>query len=192
MNYFTEYWYVWIIFAIMCVFLFSFYGKKFKQVKEKRKQYEEKLAQEKDMFSHRLYEDDNYDGNIIPYLTHEELLIYTMYQLECSLEGGRGSIHSFFITEPYCNYRPYYKEAFETMKCYDIAHLLEEAEKLAILIENDQEDEIDETSEYATYNFSDFTNEFVSLLRSSGIGDKLGEYIKEHKESLKKVNINIG
>ena len=69
------------------------------------------------------------------------------------------------------------------MKCYDIAHLLEEAEKLAILIENDQEDEIDETSEYATYNFSDFTNEFVSLLRSSGIGDKLGEYIKEHKES---------
>ena len=189
MNYFTEYWYVWIIFAIMCVFLFSFYGKKFKQVKEKRKQYEEKLAQEKDMFSHltsdvfdkiepidltravifhinakedRLYEDDNYDGNIIPYLTHEELLIYTMYQLECSLEGGRGSIHSFFITEPYCNYRP---------------------EKLAILIENDQEDEIDETSEYATYNFSDFTNEFVSLLRSSGIGDKLGEYIKEHKES---------
>ena len=48
-----------------------------------------------------------------------------MYQLECSLEGGRGSIHSFFITEPYCNYRPYYKEAFETMKCYDIAHLLE-------------------------------------------------------------------
>ena len=194
----------------MCVFLFSFYGKKFKQLKEKRKQYEEKLAQEKDMFSHltsdvfdkiepidltravifhinaqedRLYEDDNYDGNIIPYLTHEELLIYTMYQLECSLEGGRGSIHSFFITEPYCNYRPYYKEAFETMKCYDIAHLLEEAEKLAILIENDQEDEIDETSEYATYNFSDFTNEFVSLLRSSGIGDKLGEYIKEHKES---------
>ena len=185
-------------------------SREFKQVKEKRKQYEEKLAQEKDMFSHltsdvfdkiepidltravifhinakedRLYEDDNYDGNIIPYLTHEELLIYTMYQLECSLEGGRGSIHSFFITEPYCNYRPYYKEAFETMKCYDIAHLLEEAEKLAILIENDQEDEIDETSEYATYNFSDFTNEFVSLLRSSGIGDKLGEYIKEHKES---------
>ena len=52
MNYFTEYWYVWIIFAIMCVFLFSFYGKKFKQLKEKRKQYEEKLAQEKDMFSH--------------------------------------------------------------------------------------------------------------------------------------------
>ena len=157
MNYFTEYWYVWIAFVIMCIFLFSFYGKKYKQVKERSKQYEEKLAQERDEFSHltsevfdkiepidltravifhinakedRLYEDDNYDGNIIPYLTHEELLIYTMYQLECSLEGGRGSIHSFFITEPYCNYRPYYKEAFETMKCYDIAHLLEEAEKI--------------------------------------------------------------
>ena len=58
-----------------------------------------------------------------------------------------------FYNRTLLNYRPYYKEAFETMKCYDIAHLLEEAEKLAILIENDQEDEIDETSEYATYKF---------------------------------------
>ena len=82
--------------------------------KRKKKTYEEKLAQERDEFSHltsevfdkiepidltravifhinakedRLFKDDNYDGNIIPYLTHEELLIYTMYQLECSLEG---------------------------------------------------------------------------------------------------------
>ena len=37
MNYFTEYWYVWIAFVIMCIFLFSFYGKKYKQVKERRK-----------------------------------------------------------------------------------------------------------------------------------------------------------
>lgn len=210
MDTFTNYWYVWIITGVMCVFLFVFYGRKYKQMKEKRREYEEKLAKEKEEFSHltsdvfdqiptvdltraaifhinakedRLFEDENYDGNLIPHLSHEELLVYTMYQLECSLEGGRGSIHSFFITEPYCQYRPYYKEAFETLKCFDIAHLLEEAEKLAILIENDQEDEIDENSDYATYNFSDFTNEFVSLLRSSNVGEKLGEYVKVHKES---------
>lgn len=35
MNYLTEYWYVWVVFVIMSVFLFSFYGKKYKQVKEK-------------------------------------------------------------------------------------------------------------------------------------------------------------
>ena len=52
MNYFTDYWYVWIIFAVLCVFLFIFYGKRYKQVKERRRKYEEKLAQERDMFSH--------------------------------------------------------------------------------------------------------------------------------------------
>ena len=103
-----------------------------------------------------------------------------------SHEGLRGIIKDHYLNLP--------KELEEFNYYYcdgDTGHvimaipecLLEEAEKLAVLIENDQEDEIDERSEYATYNFSDFTNEFVSLLRSSGVGEKLGEYIKEHKES---------
>ena len=61
--------------------------------------------------------------------------------------------------------------------------MLEEAEKLAILIENDQEDDIDEDSDYATYNFADFTNELLAMIRSSNLAEKLGEYIREHKDS---------
>lgn len=200
---------VWVAFALCCVFLIITFGKRFLQIRANNKKRLEKIEEEKDIFSHltskvfdqtetidltraviyhiqakedRLFEDDDYDGNLIPHLSHEELMIYTLFQVENSLEGGRGSIHSFFILEPYCSYRPYYKEAYEMLNCHEIVHLLEEAEKLAILIENDQEDDIDEDSDYATYNFADFTNELMALLRSSGLADKAGEYIREHKD----------
>lgn len=201
---------VWVLFAFCCLVLIATFGKKFIVMRAKNKERIAKMEEEKDIFSHltsavfdetetidltravlyhiqakedRLYEDDEYDGNLVPHLSHEELMIYTLYQVENSLEGGRGSIHSFFITEPYCSYRPYYKEAYEVLNCYEVVHLLEEAEKLAILIENDQEDDIDEESDYATYNFSDFTNELMALLRSSGLAEKAGEYIRNHKDS---------
>lgn len=210
MEVFTEYYYVWIVFALCCLFLISFFGKRIVRVKNSRKQQEAKFEEEKNLFSHltssifdetdtndltkavifhiqakedRLFNNDDYDGNIIPYLTHEELMIYTLYQVENSLQERNGSIHSFFIDEPYCMYRPYYKEAYELMNCHEIAVLLAEAEKLATLIENDQEDDIDENSPYATYNFSDFTNELKALLRSSGLFNKAGEYIRVHKDS---------
>lgn len=201
---------VWVGFALCCLFLIVTFGKRFLQIRATNKERIAKIEEEKNIFSHltsdvfdqtetidltraviyhiqakedRLYEDEDYDGNLIPHLSHEELMIYTLFQVESSLEGGMGSIHSFFITEPYCSYRPYYKEAFETQNCHEIVHLLEEAEKLAILIENDQEDDIDEDSDYATYNFADFTNELLALLRSSGLAEKAGEYIREHKDS---------
>ena len=210
MEVFTKYYYIWIVFALCCFFLISFFGKRIMRVKNARKQQEAKFEEEKDLFSHltsavfdeadtndltkavifhiqakedRLFDNDDYDGNIIPYLTHDELMIYTLYQVENYLQQRNGSIHSFFIDEPYCLCRPYYKEAYELMNCHEIAHLLEEAEKLAIMIENDQEDDIDENSDYATYNFSDFTNELKALLRSSGLFNKAGEYIRAHKDS---------
>lgn len=210
MEVFTKYYYIWIVFALCCFFLISFFGKRIMRVKNARKQQEAKFQEEKDLFSHltsavfdeadtndltkavifhiqakedRLFDNDDYDGNIIPYLTHDELMIYTLYQVENSLQQRNGSIHSFFIDEPYCLCRPYYKEAYELMNCHEIAVLLAEAEKLATLIENDQEDDIDENSPYATYNFSDFTNELKALLRSSGLFNKAGEYIRVHKDS---------
>lgn len=201
---------VWVAFALCCLFLFVTFGRRFMRISAKNKERIAKMEEEKDVFSHltsevfdqtenidltravlyhiqakedRLFEDDEYDGNIIPHLTYEELMIYTLYQVENSLEGGRGSIHSFFISEPYCSFRPYYKEAYEILNCHEVVHLLEEAEKLAVLIENDQEDDIDEDSDYATYNFADFTNELMSMLRSSNLAEQAGEYIRAHKDS---------
>lgn len=205
-----EFLWVWVLFAFCCVFLVVTFGRRYLMIRDMRKKRMAEVQAEKDLFSHltsevfdatetidltraviyhiqakedRYFEDDEYDGNLIPRLSHEELMVYTLFQLENSLEGGRGSVHSFFISEPYCEYRPYYREALEIHHCHDIVHLLEEAEKLADLIENDQEDDIDEDSDYATYNFADFTNELMAMLRSSNIAEKLGEYIREHKES---------
>ena len=46
----------------------------------------------------RLYEDDNYDGNIIPYLTHEELLIYKM----CIRDRAKAASANGFILTNHC------------------------------------------------------------------------------------------
>ncbi len=205
-----DYFIVWVLFACCCAFLIITFGRRFLIIRASQKERMAKMEEEKNLFAHltsevfdqtetidltraviyhiqakedRLFEDDDYDGNLIPHLSHEELMVYTLFQLESSLEGGRGSVHSFFIMEPYCDYRPYYKEALEIHNCHNIVHLLEEAEKLAILIENDQEDDIDEDSDYATYNFADFTNELLAMIRSSNLAEKLGEYIREHKDS---------
>lgn len=204
-----DYTIIWILFGAACIFLFGFYGKKLRQLKkvqqEQRAQYEEKRERFKvltsEMFDEvpdqelthtvlfhimgkedKIYEGDEITEELIDVLTHGEKLIYTICQVENSLEGGRGSIHSFFIKEPYCTYRPYYKEAFEAVNCHELAKVMEAAEHLTILIENDQEDEIDDDSDYATYNFTDFTNEIMALLKSSGLIEKAGQYIREHKE----------
>ena len=107
-------------------------------------------------------------------MTPSELLIYTIYQVELSMEGGRGSLHSFFIKEPYCLYRPYAIKAFEAVDCHEIAELMTAAEKLAVMIEN-------EDSDYGKYNFSDFTSSLLSMLKSSGIVNKAAKFIRENK-----------
>ena len=63
----------------------------------------------------KLYEGEEITGTLIDVMTPSELLIYTIYQVELSMEGGRGSLHSFFIKEPYCLYRPYAIKAFEAV-----------------------------------------------------------------------------
>ncbi len=58
---------------------------------------------------------------------------------------------------------------------------MEAAEKLAVMIENDEDTEIDDDSDYGKYNFADFTDELKSVLKSSDIVLKTGKYIRENK-----------
>ncbi len=58
---------------------------------------------------------------------------------------------------------------------------MEAAEKLAVMIENDEDTEIDDDSDYGKYNFADFTDELKSMLKSSDIVLKTGKYIRENK-----------
>lgn len=126
-------------------------------------------------------QDDLKSYDIYDYLNDDERLVYTIYQLELSLEGGRGSVHTFFIDERFEKYRDLIDSSFRAIHCYEIAELMAAAKHLADIIEMDLEDEDD--SDYSSYNFQDFTNELMSLLKSAGVVEKTNTYIKEHKES---------
>lgn len=134
-------------------------------------------------------EDTIYDGDSIDdvtlfdVLSEGEKLMYTIYQVEVSMDGGKGSIHSFFVEDTYAPYREYVDTAFRTVNCFEIADLMKAAAKLAQIIEEDLEDEENDIEgDYATYNFADYTRELLSFLKSSGIVEKAGKYIQEHKE----------
>lgn len=193
-----------ILFAISAIVLVYFYGKKMLQVKELKQrqhfEYEENRLKYRNFSSElfdetpndkltpavmfhimakedQLYEGDEIAGTLKDVLTHGELLIYTIFQVEASMEGGRGSIHTFFINEPYCIYRPYVQEAFETVDCHEIAEVMEAAEKLAIMIENDEE--IDDDNDQC--NFADYTDTLMSMFKSLDVVSKTGKYIRENK-----------
>ena len=119
---------VWILFLGGCLFLMYFYSGKMRQVKKYQKQQRAAYEENRVKYSHftsevfdqtpdeelthavlfhllakedKLYEGEEITGTLIDVMTPSELLIYTIYQVELSMEGGRGSLHSFFIKEPY-------------------------------------------------------------------------------------------
>lgn len=202
---------IWILFLAGVLFLVFFMSKKMRVIKkaqnESKIQFEENRAKFRvftsEMFDEiptnelthavlfhimgkedKLYEGDAIvDEGLISLLTHGEKLIYTIYQVELSMGGGRGSIHSFFIDDKYSAYRPYAKEAFEAVSCHEIANLIAAAARLNHIIEEDLDDEENDIEgDYASYNFADYTNELMSLLKSTGIVELAGKYIKENKE----------
>lgn len=200
---------VWVLFVAACIFLLYFFSKRMLQIKkiqqDQRNEYEENRIKYRNFTSEmfdktsddqlihavifhimakedKLYEGDEINGTLKDILTHGELLIYTIYQVESSMAGKHGSVHTFFIKEPYCTYRPYVKEAFEAVGCHDIVELMGSAEKLSLMIENDEEIEINDDSDYDGYNFADYTNALMSMLKSSGIVSKTSKFIRENKK----------
>ncbi len=202
---------IYFIFLTLSIALAVFVGLRFKQIKktqaayqaeydEKREKYRTLTSEQFDNtpvteLTHvalfhimskedKMYELEDLEGvKLTDYLTHPEKLIYTIYLLELSLEGGRGSIHSFFIEEKYKEFVPYASEAFEAVKCFEIAELLKSAAKLAYVVEHDLDlDEIQDEGDYGSYNFADYTSQFLSMVKSSAIVELSGNYIRAHKE----------
>ncbi|MDD8048190.1 MAG: hypothetical protein PHH04_01180 [Thomasclavelia sp.] len=128
-----------------------------------------------------IYESDDIDQELVDTLTTGEKYIYAIYQIENSISTVRnGSIHTYFLEEPYKSYVPYVEEALKIVGCLEASKLMEAAHHLATLIEEDRED--DDDSEYSTYNFSDFTNAITTELRSSNIVKRMGDYIRSNKD----------
>ncbi|MFV0393937.1 MAG: hypothetical protein ACK5LC_06030 [Coprobacillaceae bacterium] len=206
-----EYGIIWILFFAGIAFLASLLLRKMGGVRKMQKQYQADYYEKQERFRNftsekfdevptnelvhavlhhikakedRIYEGDTIeDTDLFNELTEGERIIYTICQVEMSTEGGKGSVHSFFINDMYKPYIPYVEKAFQAVNCYEIVDLMKSATRLAQIIEEDLEDEENDIQgDYASYNFSDYTHELLSLLKSSGILEKAGKYIRDNKE----------
>lgn len=205
-----EYGIVWLLFAIGAGFLLIFVTGRFGKIRKVQKEAMAQRQRDMEKYRHlssevfdetpteklahavlyhiqakedRIYESETIDKELFDVLTEGEKMIYTIAQLETAMNGGRGSIHTFFIDDLYAPCRPYVEPAFTNVNCFEIVELMKAAERLAEIIDLDLEDEENDIEgDYASYNFADFTHELLNQLKSSGILDKAGKYIREHKE----------
>lgn len=202
---------IWILFLAGLLFLAMFIGKRMGAMKKAQKIAQKQFQENREkyrVFTSNMFdevpdnelihavllhimgkEDARFEGEVIEdiplanLLTHGEMLMYTIYQVELSTGGGRGSIHSFFIEDTYAPYRPFVEEAFSVVNCHELAALMKAAARLAEIIELDlDDDQNDIEGDYATYNFADYTNELMSLLKSTAVVERAGIYVRANKE----------
>lgn len=128
-------------------------------------------------------EDEDFE-HFLEHFNHSEKLLYAIYQITQTLNGPNASLHSFFLspaTQPYVND---IVDMFNEIGAYELSDLMRAARRFSEIIENDLEDDEDdpEMGDYSRYNFSDFTNEFVTLVSSTNLTDKLVNFVLDHKE----------
>lgn len=204
--------FVWVVFLIALVFLGWFFTKRIKKDaqirKEQQRIYEEKKKKYKylkpgvfdecpneDIVTAVLIhcmrkEDENFD-DYFDLMTNGEKVIYGIYQVSSSLQGQNPSLHSFFLSPATKPYVPIIDDIFEQVGSHEIAGLVKAARRFAEIIENDEDDDEDdpEMGDYTRYNFSDFTNEFLSLVNSTNLTEKMTQFILNHKEDFYDNNI---
>ncbi len=128
-------------------------------------------------------ENDDFD-HYFENMNESEKTVYGIYMLTTSLEGRNHSLHSFFLSPATQPYVPIVVDIFERVGSHELADLMKAAKRFAEIIENDEDDDEDdpEMGDYARYNFSDFTNEFITLVSTTNLNEKLTQYVLEHKE----------
>ncbi|WP_455677691.1 DMP19 family protein [Sharpea azabuensis] len=123
-------------------------------------------------------EDDNY----FQHLSEAEKTIYAIYQVNQTVSSNAG-LRSFFISpasEPFLkDLVTYYKN----IGAFDVAEVVRNAGILNKIMETDDDSlEKDMSPEYVTYNFSDLTHEYVTLVVGTNFTTKMAQYVEEHKE----------
>ncbi|MCD7840181.1 MAG: DUF4375 domain-containing protein [Erysipelotrichaceae bacterium] len=131
-------------------------------------------------------EEEDFDNDTNTF-NESETIIYSIYQLCQSIDGKHGNLHSFFISPSTKQYIDIIVEAFEKVNALDLADLMAAAKYFSQIMEDENyvEDPVKEEEImgiYANYNYSDFTNEFATLVSTTNLQDKLVAYIMEHKE----------
>lgn len=196
---------VWGLFITALLFLGFFFMKRINEGKAQRQkamlEYEEKkerysylrpgvldVCPREDVTAAVLFhcmrkENDDFD-HYFENMNESEKTVYGIYMLTTSLEGRNPSLHSFFLSPATQPYVPMIVDVFERVGSHELADLMKAAKRFAEIIENDEDDDEDdpEMGDYARYNFSDFTNEFITLVSTTNLNEKLTQYVLEHKE----------
>lgn len=120
------------------------------------------------------------DENFLDKLNMEERTVYGISQLNECVSTTK-TIRSFFETPAYSVYADELETYFNNLREPQIAELVKSAKRLNEIMENGEEDE--DMGDYSSYNFSDFTHEYITMIAGTDFMPKLTKYIREHKES---------
>lgn len=208
METFTKYSYVWIptiiLLSVFMVFVIRMLIRNRRVQKEIKKDIEinldkyERFTLDKFMETpedkllnavlyHLIRKEENHfenrkDNNdlFINHLTHGQKLIFSIYKIDYSLQSKPRTIKSFFYDEEYEPYSPYVSEAFHSIDCQSLSEILDSLSTYVDNLKNNREDQDD--SKYATYNFSDYTDEFYSMFQMANLDIKAGKYIAANRK----------
>lgn len=189
-----------VAFTLFIITLCYFYYKKTKAIKDKQMEETLRFADFKDENKHFTSEKfdacsdkdlvnlivaligdlEDEDENFLDKLNMEERTVYGISQLNECVSTTK-TIRSFFETLAYSVYADELETYFNNVREPQIAELVKSARRLNEIMENGEEDE--DMGDYSSYNFSDFTHEYITMIAGTDFMPKLTKYIREHKES---------
>ena len=196
---------IWGLFIAALIFLGYFFMKRINEGKAQRQkallEYEEKkekysylrpgvldVCPREDVTAAALFhcmrkENDDFE-HYFEQMNESEKTVYGIYMITTSLEGRNASLHSFFLSPASQPFVPMIVDIFEKIGAHELADLMKAARRFAEIIENDEDDDEDdpEMGVYSRYNFTDFTNEFITLVSTTNVNEKLTQYVLDHKE----------
>ncbi len=196
---------IWGLFIAALIFLGYFFMKRINEEKAQRQkallEYEEKkekysylrpgvldVCPREDVTAAALFhcmrkENDDFE-HYFEQMNESEKTVYGIYMITTSLEGRNASLHSFFLSPASQPFVPMIVDIFEKIGAHELADLMKAARRFAEIIENDEDDDEDdpEMGDYSRYNFTDFTNEFITLVSTTNVNEKLTQYVLDHKE----------
>ena len=196
---------IWGLFIAALIFLGYFFMKRINEGKAQRQkallEYEEKkekysylrpgvldVCPREDVTAAALFhcmrkENDNFE-HYFEQMNESEKTVYSIYMITTSLEGRNASLHSFFLSPASQPFVPMIVDIFEKIGAHELADVMKAARRFAEIIENDEDDDEDdpEMGDYSRYNFTDFTNEFITLVSTTNVNEKLTQYVLDHKE----------
>ena len=187
-----------VAFALVLITFAFFYYKKRKEIKAKQMEEALRFADFKEENKHFTSEKfdacsdqdlvnlivarigDLEDEDFLDKLNMEERTVYGISQLNECVSSTK-TIRSFFETPAYSVYVDELETYFNNVREPQIAELVKSARRLNEIMENGEEDE--DMGDYSSYNFSDFTHEYITMIAGTDFMPKLTKYIREHKES---------